>query len=92
LKADKEIKQIKHQVSKVIPNGGYHKVLMPNATTSLDLIEDTPIFCKIKLQDMRGPLKLYIEFTSQTEADFKIYISDKIIEPSEVNSLFIIQN
>jgi len=58
----------------------------------LDLIESTPIYCRIYTFQREAPLRINIEYRDKTEGDFKLYISDKSNEPNESNSVYFFHN
>lgn len=109
---DKNIKLLLYRLSRVVTTySEYHIKLLPNASVNIDLIEQTPIYCKIETGSKVPPLKLHIEHQEAVAAqsgilnkrkrrqplvplknDWKIFVSDKSLEPNEVNSQYIFNN
>jgi hypothetical protein len=111
---DKNIKLLLYKLSRVVTTfSEYHITLIPNATVNIDLIESTPIYCKIDTNFKVPPLKILIEHQDASQAtggqslmkrrrqqlqptvlrpDWKIFVSDKSLEPNEVTSQYIFNN
>lgn len=59
---DKHIKLLQYQLSRIVTSiNEFHIKLLPNATVNIDLIEQTPIYCKIDTTGKMPPLKIQIE-------------------------------
>ena len=43
----------------------------------IDLIESTPIYCKIETLNKEAPIKINIEFKDNKIGDFKVFVSEK---------------
>eukprot|EP00347_Sterkiella_histriomuscorum_P020931 403335904 len=104
-KTDKNIKLMQYKLSKMVCGGSQIPLLSQSNPSNLDLIESTPIYCRIYTHQREGPLKINIEFrdqnsnkfeaqssTQQIQGDFKLYISDKSTEPNEQNSIYYFHN
>ncbi len=59
---------------------------------TLDLLESTPIYCKVFTHQKEGPLKLKIEFkesnVGEGAPEFKLFVSEKSSEPNDSNSSY----
>ena len=63
---DKNIKLLQYKLSRVVTSfKDYHIVLSPLAPVNIDLIEQTPIYCKVSLEHKPPPLKIYINFKKE---------------------------
>lgn len=81
----------------------FHTNINPhNSPVTIDLIESTPLYCKIEVSQKMGPLKINIDFVTKpttattgipnNQGDFKLYVSDKALEPNETNSIHVYHN
>lgn len=60
---DKHIKLLQYKLSRVVSTfADFHTLLVPNQPTVVDLIESTPIYCKVDTRYRIPPLKVTIEF------------------------------
>ena len=75
-----------YNISRVVDDGNFHKVLDYSTSTELKLIYDIPVCCKINLEGMVPPL--HIKLSSMTNKGFKfikVFISYKESEPMAHN-------
>ncbi|CDW87394.1 UNKNOWN [Stylonychia lemnae] len=91
-KTDKSIKLMQYKLSKMVCGGINQTLLSQNAPVNLDLIESTPIYCRVYTFQREAPLRINIEFRDKIEGDFKLYISDTSNEPNESNSTYYFHN
>jgi hypothetical protein len=78
---------------------------MPNKWVNVELIEQTPIYLKIDCAGKIPPLKLFVRYAeepkqvsrtrkslkkpAEVKADWKVFASDRIPEPNEVNNQYL---
>ena len=82
---DKEIKVMNYMLSRLVQAGDTHINFSLVVPTTVDVIEQTPIFCKVNTEGREPPLKIKLDFKSGEESDLKIFASDKCPEPNEAN-------
>jgi hypothetical protein len=60
---DKNIKLLQYSLSKIVTTfKDFHILLTPQNPVCIDLIEQTPIYCKIDTRGRVPPVKVQIEF------------------------------
>ena len=79
-KADRDIKVISYQLSTVISSGEYHQNLHTNYLNEVEIVESTPIYCKIKCKGLLPPLTIGVK---TKRGEFKAYLSLNNKTPSE---------
>lgn len=73
---DKELKGIKYKLSTVISSGEYHNSIDPRYDNKqIEIIKETPIYCKIPCKNEYAPGKITIWYDSDFKNDMLIYTS-----------------
>lgn len=70
---EREIKCITYKLSTVIADGEYHNVVHPKYETEVEIIESTPIYCKIPCSNQYSPVKIFC--LPKAKGDYKCYVS-----------------
>ncbi len=83
---------MQYRLSKIVTSGSTHINLSTSSGVNIDLIESTPIYCKIDTLGKEAPIKISIEYRDRKEGDFKVFVSDKSSEPNESNSIYQFHN
>lgn len=53
---------MQYKLSKVVCSGNYHINIDANIESTIDIIEQTPIYCKLYCQNKMAPLKISLAF------------------------------
>jgi hypothetical protein len=62
-KTNREIKSLNYKLMRVITSDdNYHTVLHPHRTNEIEVIEQTPIVCKVNVKGMLSPVKFSVTF------------------------------
>ncbi len=62
-KTNREIKSLNYKLMRVVTtDDNYHTLLAPNRMNDIEVIEQTPIVCKVPVKGMLSPLKFVIAF------------------------------
>lgn len=72
------------KLSNVVTDGDNHICIEPSNTTSVEVIENTPVYCRIPSKFLYPPAK--IKFKHETKTDLKVYISTIYKTPDSKNS------
>lgn len=60
-KTNREIKSLNYKLMRVVTTDeNFHTVLYPNRINDIEVIEQTPIVCKVPVKGMLSPVKFVI--------------------------------
>lgn len=77
-KIDKHIKFLQYKLSRVVTTFKEYHILLSSTTPSvIDLIENTPIYCKIETRNRIPPLKLLVDYKNSNTGGIARSISKK---------------
>ena len=71
-KTNREIKSLNYKLMRVVTtDDNFHTLLTPNRMNDIEVIEQTPIICKVPVKGMLSPVKFVITFKTSNPNDVK---------------------
>lgn len=72
-KTEKELKCLSYKLSTVVSDGNYHNLIQEGPSTSIEVIEETYVYCKIGLKYKFSPMKLRLKYNRKEK--LRVYLS-----------------
>ncbi|CAI2359273.1 unnamed protein product [Moneuplotes crassus] len=66
-KTTKQIKNMTYKLCTVVADGEYHMTLAPNTLEEVEIMEDTPVYCKMYCKGFPSPAKIVIKYISKSD-------------------------
>lgn len=84
INTNKQLKKVNYKLKNLISNGESHIELIVNNPQEFEVLDEIPLYCKLKCKNHKGPARFVIKFI--TKGRIKSYVSMKASEAPKYKS------